>query len=358
MTDIGQLIKSVFDQSGMSIAEFSRRINVSRSNVYNIFAKADIGVQQLQLISEALNHDFLADLSPKSANDANNYAQWAKKEQMRKEQLRQKASAYLSEKRRRPFYSVTLRTEFRDNVSYLFCLPKEVITKLRSAILGESEDDPFQLYDWNSVTYDSNWAYGEVSDVISIDFTPVYCYGFMAGYCRDQYDEFTTIPFQVILTDEQYTELLAYHLEDRQFTPQRLKRLNPALYDVIVYNIPWWIDETGKSSLFFMTEFQNDAERILGECDLGPETIFSHIDKYYYRIEAEFQEGRFRLYYEGDDTKPDGVSRIECNATDAKKVLGASSYREAIKILRDRYSVPDVIDQFDKLLRDYLNKKN
>lgn len=59
---IGHLIKSVFDESGMTVAEFARRIHCARPNVYSIFDRYDIGVEQLVAISLALEHDFLDDI--------------------------------------------------------------------------------------------------------------------------------------------------------------------------------------------------------------------------------------------------------------------------------------------------------
>ena len=59
---IGQLIKSVFDESGLSVAEFARRINSGRSNIYFIFERSSIDVKQLVDISNALNHNFFDDI--------------------------------------------------------------------------------------------------------------------------------------------------------------------------------------------------------------------------------------------------------------------------------------------------------
>ena len=59
---IGQLIKSVFDDSGLSVAEFARRINCGRSNIYFIFERSSIDVKQLIDISNALNHNFFDDI--------------------------------------------------------------------------------------------------------------------------------------------------------------------------------------------------------------------------------------------------------------------------------------------------------
>ena len=60
---IGRLIKSVFDASGLSVAEFARRINCGRSNIYFIFERSSIDVKQLIDISNALNHNFLNDIA-------------------------------------------------------------------------------------------------------------------------------------------------------------------------------------------------------------------------------------------------------------------------------------------------------
>lgn len=63
---IGHLIKEVFDEKGISVTEFARRINCARPNVYSIFERYDIGVEQLIDISEALEHNFLDDVQLKS----------------------------------------------------------------------------------------------------------------------------------------------------------------------------------------------------------------------------------------------------------------------------------------------------
>jgi len=67
---IGHLIKDVFDEKGISVTEFARRINCARPNVYSIFERYDIGVEQLIDISEALDHNFLDDIQLKSGLDS------------------------------------------------------------------------------------------------------------------------------------------------------------------------------------------------------------------------------------------------------------------------------------------------
>lgn len=59
---IGQLIKTVFDKSGMSVSEFARQIHLERSTVYSIFERQSIDALQLARISLVLKHNFLFDV--------------------------------------------------------------------------------------------------------------------------------------------------------------------------------------------------------------------------------------------------------------------------------------------------------
>lgn len=59
---IGHLVKDVFNESGLSVTEFARLINCARPNVYAIFERYDISIEQLLNISDALNHNFLEDI--------------------------------------------------------------------------------------------------------------------------------------------------------------------------------------------------------------------------------------------------------------------------------------------------------
>lgn len=59
---IGQMIKAVFDESGLSVAELARRIHTARSNVYFIFERPTIDLNQLLDICDALEHNFLDDI--------------------------------------------------------------------------------------------------------------------------------------------------------------------------------------------------------------------------------------------------------------------------------------------------------
>lgn len=58
---IGQLVKSVFDESGMSVSELARQLRCERTNVYTIFKRRTIDVELLAMLSEILKHNFLDD---------------------------------------------------------------------------------------------------------------------------------------------------------------------------------------------------------------------------------------------------------------------------------------------------------
>ena len=55
---IGNKIKQIAEKKGMTGAELSRRINTSRSNLYNIFERKTIETGLLEKISQILEHDF------------------------------------------------------------------------------------------------------------------------------------------------------------------------------------------------------------------------------------------------------------------------------------------------------------
>lgn len=59
---IGKMIKAVFDESGLSVAELARRIHTVHSNVYFIFERPSIDMEQLLDLCDALDHNFLDDI--------------------------------------------------------------------------------------------------------------------------------------------------------------------------------------------------------------------------------------------------------------------------------------------------------
>ncbi len=61
---IGNKIKSVVKERGMEKAEFGRRINMSRENVYSIFRRKTIDTGLLSTISQVLEHDFFKYYTP------------------------------------------------------------------------------------------------------------------------------------------------------------------------------------------------------------------------------------------------------------------------------------------------------
>ena len=58
---IGKLVKSVFDESGMTVSELARRLCCERTNVYSIFRRSSIDIELLARLSLILHHNFLAD---------------------------------------------------------------------------------------------------------------------------------------------------------------------------------------------------------------------------------------------------------------------------------------------------------
>lgn len=59
--DIGSLIKEKVKERGISINDFAKAIHCNRTNVYSIFGRNNIDIEQLLLISKVLEHDFLAE---------------------------------------------------------------------------------------------------------------------------------------------------------------------------------------------------------------------------------------------------------------------------------------------------------
>ncbi|MCQ2270148.1 MAG: XRE family transcriptional regulator [Bacteroidales bacterium] len=56
---IGQLVKSVFDSSHLSVSELARKLHCDRSNVYSIFQRRSVDVELLAKLSKILNYNFL-----------------------------------------------------------------------------------------------------------------------------------------------------------------------------------------------------------------------------------------------------------------------------------------------------------
>ena len=106
---IGEIIRRKVDESPLSYAEFARRIHLSRSSLYDLFASKDISVERLLLISRVLRYDFLSNV-------------------------------YLRERpldESRPFVAFPLRRGGID----LSDVPEHILGRLRASLEGESVDD-------------------------------------------------------------------------------------------------------------------------------------------------------------------------------------------------------------------------
>jgi hypothetical protein len=57
---IGKEIEKIYQNSGMKLSEFAKRINTSSRNVYSIFERAEIKTDQLAKISEVLRFNFFS----------------------------------------------------------------------------------------------------------------------------------------------------------------------------------------------------------------------------------------------------------------------------------------------------------
>ena len=58
---VGNMIQRELEQQGRSAAWLARSIFCEKSNIYKLFRRKSIGVDQLMRISEVMGHDFLAD---------------------------------------------------------------------------------------------------------------------------------------------------------------------------------------------------------------------------------------------------------------------------------------------------------
>ena len=58
---IGQLIKSELKRQGRTVSWLAEKIVCEKTNIYKMFRRKSIDLEQLMRISEALNHNFLKD---------------------------------------------------------------------------------------------------------------------------------------------------------------------------------------------------------------------------------------------------------------------------------------------------------
>lgn len=60
---IGNKIKSVCNEVGMSYSEFARRVGMTPQNANALFKRERVSTVLLKKVNKVLNHDFFADLS-------------------------------------------------------------------------------------------------------------------------------------------------------------------------------------------------------------------------------------------------------------------------------------------------------
>ena len=59
---IGEAIKQKVKERGIRISDFAQSIHCNRTNVYSIFCRKSIDIEQLMLISKVLEHDFISEI--------------------------------------------------------------------------------------------------------------------------------------------------------------------------------------------------------------------------------------------------------------------------------------------------------
>ncbi len=58
---IGEMVRIRVGESGLSVAALARSIHCSRSNVYSLYKRKRIDIEQLLLLSKVLNYDFVSE---------------------------------------------------------------------------------------------------------------------------------------------------------------------------------------------------------------------------------------------------------------------------------------------------------
>lgn len=64
--EIGEMIRQVLMERGISVTEFAGMLSCSRENAHRIMKKSVLDTELLMRISEALEHDFFRDISENS----------------------------------------------------------------------------------------------------------------------------------------------------------------------------------------------------------------------------------------------------------------------------------------------------
>ena len=90
---IGKKIQFVFNQSGLTVSQFARMLEVQRTRIYNIFESKTIDTELLCKISDVLHYDFLSEvyLKKRETNNQNPTTiniQFLKKNVLRKKTIK------------------------------------------------------------------------------------------------------------------------------------------------------------------------------------------------------------------------------------------------------------------------------
>ena len=59
---IGKKIQFVFNQSGLTVSQFARMLEVQRTRIYNIFTSKTLDIDLVCKISDVLHYDFISEL--------------------------------------------------------------------------------------------------------------------------------------------------------------------------------------------------------------------------------------------------------------------------------------------------------
>ena len=68
---IGKKIQHVFNQSGLTVSQFARMLEVQRTRIYTIFESKTIDTELLCKISDVLHYDFLSEIYLKKRESNN-----------------------------------------------------------------------------------------------------------------------------------------------------------------------------------------------------------------------------------------------------------------------------------------------
>jgi len=67
---IGRKIHFVFKQSGLSVSQFARLLEIQRTRIYNIFDSKTLDIDLICRISDVLHYDFISEYKDEQQNPA------------------------------------------------------------------------------------------------------------------------------------------------------------------------------------------------------------------------------------------------------------------------------------------------